>query len=120
MSMCPVRISFPVLCLPVKLTIERYEHALASVYLPVCCLGSESEAREGCFTCHSGLFSSRPHKVPLFLGVDIAVALINRAREQARLICKLELARLAREPKKNSIHVYIQQYNQLLVNFILI
>jgi hypothetical protein len=80
---------------------------------PVCCLGSESEAREGCFTCHSGLFSSRPHKVPLFVGDS----LINQAKEQVRLICELELAR---EQKKNSIHVYIQQYNQLLVNFIII
>jgi hypothetical protein len=45
----------------------------------------------------------------------------SQRTSSARLVCELELARLACEPEqKNIIHVYIQQYNQLLVNFILI
>jgi hypothetical protein len=45
----------------------------------------------------------------------------SQRTSSARLVCELELARLTREPEqKNIIHVYIQQYNRLLVNFILI
>jgi hypothetical protein len=65
------------------------------------------------------------------LGLDIELAQLDRARaglaelvkepsqrtSLARLVCELELARLVRKHQQKTTCIYIQQHNQLSINY---